>query len=295
MLTTGESLSMAKELHGVYLAWTKKFIAFNSWRIEGDFDDCLQEAQIKFIQCQAKYGDVEAPHLMSLFQRAVVRHFHTLSNKRSKFLSIRRDYRQELLPPRQTVDKQFIGEFAGIYGSMPTELLEISSLFRFINRMELLLMNIKKELAEACGNNGDDLNALLEAANTMSDEVYDRLSKDAKDWLDKAVDAANDGQDLPPLNGAETTKERISPSKTKKRGNDKNKVGRQSRYDDNDTIKVLVNRNPKRRNSKAHEIFYLYKDGMTVKEFLEAGGQRRDLNWNVAKNFMKVIPCDVSE
>lgn len=156
-------------------------------------------------------------------------------------------------------------------------------------------MNIKKELAEACNSSGDDLKALLEATNTMSDEAYDKLSTEAKDWLDKAIDAANDGKNLPPLNGSENV-EKYSPSPKatrKKRG--ENTVGRQSKYDDNDTIKVLVQHNPKHRNSKAHEIFYLYKDGMTVKEFLNVGGQRRDLNWNVTKNFIKVISCNASE
>lgn len=46
--------------------------------------------------------------------------------------------------------------------------------------------------------------------------------------------------------------------------------------------------NPKREGSAAHARFKMYKNGMTVKDFLEAGGKATDLDWDVKKEFVKV-------
>ena len=46
--------------------------------------------------------------------------------------------------------------------------------------------------------------------------------------------------------------------------------------------------NPKRAGSKSAERFALYKDGMTTKEFLDAGGTSADLSYDVSKGFIEI-------
>lgn len=64
---------------------------------------------------------------------------------------------------------------------------------------------------------------------------------------------------------------------------------------DDDVISVMCGKNPKRPGSSAHERFSLYRDGMTVKEYLEAcaalqGGSpakyRMDLHWDHERHFI---------
>lgn len=51
-------------------------------------------------------------------------------------------------------------------------------------------------------------------------------------------------------------------------------------------IKLLTKENPKR--AAAAERFALYKNGMTVDEYIAAGGKRADVNWDVAQGFIEV-------
>lgn len=46
---------------------------------------------------------------------------------------------------------------------------------------------------------------------------------------------------------------------------------------------VKTGGNPKRPNTNAHAMFELYRDGMTVKEYVEAGGGRDWVRWDVSK------------
>ena len=53
-------------------------------------------------------------------------------------------------------------------------------------------------------------------------------------------------------------------------------------------IRLRVADNPKRAGSPSHRRFALYRDGMTVGEFLKAGGQRSDIAWDVDKGWISV-------
>ena len=53
-------------------------------------------------------------------------------------------------------------------------------------------------------------------------------------------------------------------------------------------IRLLVDKNPKRPTASAHARFALYRDGMTVAEFLAAGGTRADLSWDRTKHFVAI-------
>lgn len=58
--------------------------------------------------------------------------------------------------------------------------------------------------------------------------------------------------------------------------------------DDKRVITVLVKDNPKRPGSKSHARFALYKTGMTVGEFLAAGGTSGDVAWDARHKFIEV-------
>lgn len=53
-------------------------------------------------------------------------------------------------------------------------------------------------------------------------------------------------------------------------------------------ITVLVDKNPKRKGSKSHPVFALYKTGQTVTQYLEIGGHQRDLRWDVDHKFIAI-------
>ncbi len=53
-------------------------------------------------------------------------------------------------------------------------------------------------------------------------------------------------------------------------------------------IKILVKENPKRANSNGWKNFNLYKDDMTVGEFVEAGGTLADVRWDAAHDYIEL-------
>src|SRR5271155_1366709 len=59
-------------------------------------------------------------------------------------------------------------------------------------------------------------------------------------------------------------------------------------YPDTAVITVKAASNPKRVGSKAHGTFSLYKTGMTVGDFIKAGGYYAALSWDVGHGFVEV-------
>lgn len=57
---------------------------------------------------------------------------------------------------------------------------------------------------------------------------------------------------------------------------------------DKDGKKYGKDHNPKREGSKSHGRFATYKDGLTVKQFLDAGGTTGDLDYDIKKAYIKV-------
>jgi hypothetical protein len=51
---------------------------------------------------------------------------------------------------------------------------------------------------------------------------------------------------------------------------------------------IAVQENPKRAGSGAHARYALYKVGMTVNEFLKAGGISADVHWDSKQKFIKL-------
>jgi hypothetical protein len=59
-------------------------------------------------------------------------------------------------------------------------------------------------------------------------------------------------------------------------------------FDDHCRIYKLVAANPKREGAATHAMFELYRDGMTVGDYVAAGGRRRELNWDVRNGWVSV-------
>ena len=54
-------------------------------------------------------------------------------------------------------------------------------------------------------------------------------------------------------------------------------------------ITVLVEENPKRQNTAAFDRFALYETGMTVGEYLEAGGRTGDIHHDAAAGYIGLV------
>lgn len=70
-----------------------------------------------------------------------------------------------------------------------------------------------------------------------------------------------------------------------------------AKFDDNATIHFGKDKegnptgpknNPKREGARCFEQFALYEEGMTIAEFLEKGGSRASVNWDVDKGYITV-------
>ena len=55
------------------------------------------------------------------------------------------------------------------------------------------------------------------------------------------------------------------------------------------TIKLLCDGNPKRKGSLAYQRFELYKDGMTIGDYIAAGGRTGDIHYDIAAGLIEVI------
>jgi len=78
--------------------------------------------------------------------------------------------------------------------------------------------------------------------------------------------------------GTETTPtEKKTKSKTKSKSKEREIV-----------IHLLVKENPKRSGTKSFDRFALYKDGMTIQEYCDAGGDRGDIRWDAAHEFISI-------
>ena len=63
---------------------------------------------------------------------------------------------------------------------------------------------------------------------------------------------------------------------------------RQRKFSDDQKITLLVEGNPRRKGSATYKIYALYKDGMTVGQFLQKGGRLVDVAADVERKHIKV-------
>lgn len=66
------------------------------------------------------------------------------------------------------------------------------------------------------------------------------------------------------------------------------KTSRRARYTKDQVITLLVDENPKRKGTMAWDKWEVYEDGMTVGEYLAAGGKRSTLNYDVEKGYIEI-------
>lgn len=94
----------------------------------------------------------------------------------------------------------------------------------------------------------------------------------------------------PAIPGKEApTKEAKAPKAPKEK---KEPTVRRSKFDvlypGRSKITVLVDKNPKKEGSKAHERFKLYGKNTTVAEFIKAGGTYQDIAYNIGREFIGI-------
>ena len=58
------------------------------------------------------------------------------------------------------------------------------------------------------------------------------------------------------------------------------------KYDRDARIQICVPKNPKREGSAGYKRFALYKSGMRIRDFLQAGGKTIDLDWDRERGFI---------
>jgi len=85
---------------------------------------------------------------------------------------------------------------------------------------------------------------------------------------------------------AKTEKQVVkAAAKVAKAGEDQKKAEKDL---DGKKIKLLTKENPKRAGSKSFDLFKLYKNGMTVAQFKEAGGSAAAIAWDTDHNFIEL-------
>lgn len=81
-----DKLAFEPQWEGAIEGWARKYARRNYWRVAKimDFEDLMQDAYVKYLQCCQKYPGVNTPQwFMRLFQTAFHNHIHTLSSKQS--------------------------------------------------------------------------------------------------------------------------------------------------------------------------------------------------------------------
>lgn len=65
--------------------------------------------------------------------------------------------------------------------------------------------------------------------------------------------------------------------------------GRASKFKPEMVITVLVEANPKRADTASHKRFSYYENGMTIKAFIDAGGELADIANDTSKKYISVV------
>lgn len=126
----------------------------------------------------------------------------------------------------------------------------------------------------------------------IPDTEWSQVSPESQSWYNTAVEKISNGQsNAIPAFAGETVPEEEKGSKTSKAKKEKTTgagSGRPKRMQEDQKITLLVDKNPKRPGSNAASVFDLYKNGMTVKQALDAGIPRGHMNWDLDHGFIKV-------
>lgn len=85
---------------GPWEMWAKGFCAKNQWRVVhvlGDYDDCLAECALTFVECSRRYGKtvVSPQQMMYLYKLSVVCWFNVLSVRDQSCRRVREAIKEE--------------------------------------------------------------------------------------------------------------------------------------------------------------------------------------------------------
>lgn len=126
----------------------------------------------------------------------------------------------------------------------------------------------------------------------VPEEDWSQLSPEAQQWYNDAVESITANAPIKSFPGEEpqpaSKGNGSKPKKEKKARAAGEGNGRPKKLADDGKITILVDKNPQREGSKGAAYFELYKNGMTVKEVMEAGVTRSHLNWAVDHGWVKV-------
>ncbi|MAF25577.1 hypothetical protein CL634_08415, partial [bacterium] len=149
------------------------------------------------------------------------------------------------------------------------------------------------KIAKIKPNGRDDWNAILTnliyIMMELSDEDWLKLSNEAQQYINDCVQALQEKTVLPKL---ELSKIFLNiPPKD----NVEHKFGglthsRKAKIPKNWIITVLAERNPKRKGKRSWRQFRLYRDGISIQEYIKIGGSRAGVNYDLEHGFIKVQP-----
>jgi hypothetical protein len=88
---------------------------------------------------------------------------------------------------------------------------------------------------------------------------------------------------------ASATAGKVAERAPKTDGEKKERKSRLKKFKPEQVVKILADKNPKRPGSATHARFELYKNGMTVKEAIDAGIPPGDLDYDNTHEFIKIV------
>lgn len=121
--------------------------------------------------------------------------------------------------------------------------------------------------------------SLLELYNALGQDQTERFSDRAaglRRTLNRIAEQATPGPNPEPKVVTKRKEAKVATEGTTHRG-------RGATYTSDMIIYVLADKNPKRPGTATFERFKLYRTGMTVGEFIKAGGLNVDLIWDAAE------------
>ncbi len=135
------------------------------------------------------------------------------------------------------------------------------------------------------------LSSITYKSMELSDEDWLKLSNEAQKYVNDCVDALQDSKSLPRLPIPSISFD-IPASDV---GVSKNRFGgahhsRKAKIPKDWIITLLVEDNPKRKGKRSWGQFRLYRDGLTVQEYIKLGGSRAGVNYDVDKKYIRVDP-----
>lgn len=126
----------------------------------------------------------------------------------------------------------------------------------------------------------------------ISEEDWAKLSPEAQEWFNSAVESISSKVPIRTFPGEEPTAATAGKGKTKAAKAPKEPReggnGRPKKLADEGKITLLLDKNPQREGSMGAAMYDKYKNGMTVKEAMDAGVTRSHLNWSVDHGWIKV-------